>query len=203
MADIINRILKGVYRMSRIILSSSSTAQWQQLVHDGEVACDIQLGEELESYLVFLLMRYLEKPELMSRVMALEFINSLESTGQIQQEQLREVGDCCLLFSGFFPKIADKRRVNVSYYVGIGQSAYLHLADTCQKKLNQLFQQVGHGFVNLMDVLQAIRSIGKENLLNPLEAMELWQSSGSTQALKSVQQVTQGIPVYTSSDIKH
>ena len=189
--------------MSRIIVESSSTAQWQKLVHDGEIASEIQLGEELESYLVFLLMRYLEKPELTNRVMALEFLNSMDSSGQVQQEQLRDIGDCCLLFSGFFPKIADKRRVNVSYYVGIGQSAYHHLADTCQEKMRQLFHEIGHGFVHLMDVLQAIRSLDEVNLLSPQAAFDLWQETGSNQAYKSLQQTTTAIPIRVDSDQKH
>lgn len=189
--------------MSRIILTSSSTAQWHKLVHDGELASDIRLGEELESYLVFLLMRYLEKPELMSRIMALEFIQGLESTGQLKQEQLRDVGDSCLLFSGFFPKIADKRRVNVSYYVGIGQTAYHYLAESCQQKMSELFHKIGDGFIRLMDVLQAIRSLEKINLLSPLEAYDLWQTTGSTQAYKSLQSVTMSVPIQTSSDVKH
>lgn len=190
--------------MSRIIVSSGNTAEWQKLVHDGELASQRELGEELQSYLVFLLMRYLEKPELMSRVMALEFISGLEASGQMQQEQLRNVGDCCLLFSGFFPKIADKRRVNVSYYVGIGQSAYHHLAETCQRKMSELFHCVGDGFVDLVDVLQAIRSLAHENALSPLQAFDLWENTGSNQAFKSVcEATTQAMPVVTPSNIKH
>ena len=91
--------------MSSIIVSSSNTAQWQELVQDAENASQINLGEELESYLVFLLMRYMEKPELLGRIMALEFLGSMESSGQLKQDLLRDVGDSCLLFSGFFPKI--------------------------------------------------------------------------------------------------
>ncbi len=189
--------------MSRIIVGSSSTAEWQKLVHDGEIASDTQLGEELQSYLVFLLMRYLAKPDLTNRIMALEYIDSLASSGSIQKEQLRDVGDSCLLFSGFFPKVADKRRVNVGYYVGMGQSAYHQLAEICQEKMSDLFHCVGDGFVRLMDVLQAIRSFDSVNALSPLEAFDLWQSTGSIQALKSLQYSTNAIPVSSTTDIKH
>ncbi len=189
--------------MSQIILGSSSTAQWQKLVHDGEIASDTQLNEDLQSYLVFLLMRFLAKPDVVGRVMALEYLDSLAATGQIKKEQMRDVGDCCLLFSGFFPKIAEKRHVSVSYYVGIGQSAYHHLGEVCQEKMSQLFHGVGDAFVQLMDVLQAIRSFNYMNLLSPLEAFDLWQRTGSVQALKSLRQNTNAMPVFSAVDIKH
>ena len=178
-------------------------AQWQKLVLDGEKASDIQLGEELESYLVFLLMRYLEKPEMTNRIMAMEYLSSMESSGQLQQEQLRDVGDCCLLFSGFFPKIAEKRRVRISYYVNIGRTAYHHLAETCQTKLADMFHEVGDGFIHLMDVLQAIRSFENEALLSPMAAMDLWQDTRSSQALQSLQEAGISQPVSYQSKSTH
>lgn len=188
--------------MSSIIVSSSNTAQWQELVQDAENASQINLGEELESYLVFLLMRYMEKPELLGRIMALEFLGSMESSGQLKQDLLRDVGDSCLLFSGFFPKIAEKRRVSISYYVGIGKSAYYHLAESCQYTMNALYQQLVDGFVRLMDVLQAIRSFDQATLLSPLEAFELWHTTGSRQAYAAIHSQN-AIPVHKLSKRKH
>ncbi len=189
--------------MSRIIVSAGNTAEWQKLVHDGELASETELGEELQSYLVFLLMRYMEKPELMNQIMALEFIRGLRASGQMQQEQLRDVGDSCLLFSGFFPKIADKRRVKVSYYVGIGQSAYHYLADTCQEKMSELFHCVGDAFIHLMDVLQAIRNLDRVHELSLIQAFDLWQDTGSRQALQAIQQTTTAMPMDSGSRHKH
>ena len=56
--------------MSRLILEPTSQAQWQTLVHEAQTACDRNLDETLESYLVFLLMRFADKPECTARIMA-------------------------------------------------------------------------------------------------------------------------------------
>ena len=189
--------------MSQIIIDNGNVAEWRKLVHDGELDCEIELGEELQSYLVFLLMRHVEKPEIINRIMALELTNSLVTTGRAKQTQLRDVGDCCLLFSGFFPQIAEKRRVDVSYYVGMGQSAYLYLAESCHAKMSPLFYCVSEGFVHLMEVLQAIRSFEHESLLSPLQAFDLWQNAGSAQAFKSICENSNAVPVFNPGNNKH
>ena len=113
------------------------------------------------------------------------------------------MGDSCLLFSGLFPKIAEKRSVSIGYYVGIGQSAYQHLAESCRAQLRKMFHEIAGAFVRLMDVLQAIRSFNQINFLTPLELCDLYRETGSEQALKSIQQKTLSTPVFDQRNIKH
>ena len=193
-----------VVDMSQIILESSSTVQWQKLVHEAESICDLHLDEELESYLVFLLMRFLDRSDFTSRIMAMDYLHSLVQSGQSRQESLRDVGDHCLLFSGLFPKIAERRRVKVSYYVGIGISAYNNLADSCREKLGDLYRQLADAFVQLMDILQAIASMrDNKEILSPLQALELWGDTQSKQALRCLKNNTDGFPVINTSNFKH
>ena len=190
--------------MSQIIVESSSTAQWHKLVHEAESICDFQLDEELESYLVFLLMRFLGRSDFTSRIMAMDYLHSLVQRGQVQQESLRDVGDHCLLFSGLFPKIAERRRVKISYYVGIGQSAYNHLADTCKENLGLFYRQLADAFVQLMDILQVIGSMrNSSDVLSPLEALELWGDTQSNQALKSISKFSTGFLITNPSRSSH
>jgi len=190
--------------MPQIIIETSSTAEWQKLVHEAEAICEFRLDEELESYLVFLLMRFLGRSDFTSRIMAMDYLHSLVQTGQLQQESLRDVGDHCLLFSGLFPKIAERRQVKISYYVGIGKSAYHHLADTCKESLGLFYRQLADAFVQLMDILQAIGKMrNNTEVLSPLEALELWGDTQSKQALKAIQSISDGFPVYNSQVSKH
>jgi len=190
--------------MSRIIVEPSSTAQWQNLVLEAEAECDLQLNEDMESYLVFLLMRFLQKPEFTSKIMAMDYLHSFIANGQDQQEKLRDVGDHCLLFSGLFPKIAERRQVKISYYVGMGKTAYHHLGDTCKSQLNEFYHQLAESFVHLMDILHVIRGINQESqILTPLEAIELWGDTQSEQALKSLRLATAGNPFTDQSGNKH
>jgi len=192
--------------MTQIIVESGNTAQWQKLVHEAEALCEYQLDEELESYLVFLLIRFLDKADFTSRIMALDYLNSLVETGKLRESKLREVGDHCLLFSGLFPKIAEKRRIKVSYYVSLGQSAYNDLATTCQLKLGDLYYQLANSFVKLMDILQTIGSMrDASNVLSPLQAFELWSETRSQKALDALKRSTSVIstPSLVHSSKKH
>jgi len=92
--------------MRQLILEPTTQAQWQTLVHEAQYACDRELDETLESYLVFLLMRFTDKPQCMSRVMAQDYLSSQAASGGERVERLRDVGDHCLLFSGLFPQLA-------------------------------------------------------------------------------------------------
>lgn len=191
--------------MRTLVVNPTSTAQWQALVHDAQAACEFRLGEELESYLVFLLMRFSDRPQMATAVLALEYLNGLLAAGRMRIDQLRDVGDQCLLFSGLFPLRAERRRVKISYYVSLGRSAYHQLSESVSQTSTAAFYcHLSDGFVRMMDVLQAMRELnGCEPLLDPLKAFELWQETGSDSALRNLRQVTDAIPVGADSSKRH
>ncbi len=177
------------------------TAQWNKLVLEAEEAIHIHLDEDLESYLVFLLMRFHTRPEIAKSVMALEYLEGLQASGQVRREQMRSVGDQCLLYSGLFPQRARKSRVTIGYYVDLGRSAYRNLAEDERSAFAETFTKLATHFVTLMDTLQALRSLGMEGpLLDPLAAAELWQESGSRHARSLLESVTRGEPLLQPSD---
>jgi hypothetical protein len=47
--------------MNTLVLQATPTAQWYTLIGEAEKVCSIQLNADLESYLVFLLMRFFKK----------------------------------------------------------------------------------------------------------------------------------------------
>ena len=181
--------------MSAAIQPETSTAQWHSLVTDAEAEMGIHLDEDLESYLVFLLMRFTSRPEIVDSILALDYLQGMQSKGQLQQEQMRDVGDICLLHAGFFPKRAEKRLVKISYYVDLGRSAYSHLANQSMATLGSLFGHLAHEFVAIMDTMQAIQQLNPHNALqlSPLEAAELWHDTGSQQAKKTMANFTDGM----------
>lgn len=186
--------------MSRLVLEPTSTAQWKALVSEAAANCDCCLEEELESYLVFLLMRFTARPELANRVLALEYLQSMTATGSLQVEQLRDVGDQCLLYSGLYPHQASRRLVRVSYFVALGRSAYSHLAERLRHTSAEIYTGLSDAFVGLMDVLNAMRECGSEPAMDLVEAAELWQDTRSQRALKLIQEATDGELVWHSGD---
>jgi len=186
--------------MKTIITHPTELAQWHALINDAQQACTIVLEEELESYLVFLLMRYSQQPQMVSTIFATEFLQSLSQTGEQQHQQLRNIGDQCLLISGLFPGRAQQRQVKLSYYVNIGQSAYGVLSGNEQASLAAMFKNLCHDFVALMDVLQTTRDMAGAGLdLLPLDAQELWEETHSQRALEILKNYTDSFP-HTSID---
>lgn len=190
-----------------LILHPNSTAQWYALVNDAEKQSTITLGEDLESYLVFLLMRFTSKADMANSVLAMDFLRAIDALGNQRVDLLQDVGDKCLLFSGLFPGRAKRRRVSISYFVNLGQNAYYSLAHLDKsEEIIKLYTSLTNQFVAIMDVLLAMRQ-GHENVLpfEALEAAELWQDTHSTQARKVMDHYTQGIVILNQQkkEVRH
>ncbi|HEX2549076.1 MAG TPA: hypothetical protein VHM20_04550 [Gammaproteobacteria bacterium] len=157
-----------------LLHQSTSVQLWHDLVTDAEKICDISLEQEVESYLVFLLIRYTTSPEVIQQIMGTDFLQGVQLSPKLREVALQNVGDKCLLFSGLFPILAKKRLVKISYFVRLGQSSYA----TISKSQNDIYGLLSHQFVALMDVLQSV----KNHDLLPLDAYELWHETGSQRA---------------------
>lgn len=143
--------------MKRLILHPTDISQWYSLVSEAESATQITLNENTESYLVFLLQRFAQSPQLADSIIATEFLESMTNFGKKQIEKLITVGDKSLLLCGLFPGIAEKRNVNLDYYIGMGKSAYLSVSELQNKPESDLYFDLGTNFPNLQTILQAVR----------------------------------------------
>lgn len=184
--------------MTNLVTDVQATAQWHSLVKEAESHSGIALDEEVESYLVFMLMRYTQKPEMAAKIMALEYLRGVQAAGAERQAALRDVGDQCLLFSGLFPKRAEHRQVRISYYVDLGRSAYHNVAEITRKTVSQMYLQLADRFVEMMDTLQAMRSLQHKDheVLDPIRAFELWNDTHSKRARQVLTQTTPSMPVW-------
>jgi hypothetical protein len=158
-----------------VILEATAQAQWQRLVQDAARLANLQLDEELEAYLVYLLSRYTREQSLGHQVQAVQYLQQLMENASQRRETLQNVGDHCLLTTGLFPARSRRRRVPVQYYVDLGRTAYDDLSQLVSEAWSGLYQRLADGFIMLMDVLLAMReldgnSVGK---LEPLLAHEL------------------------------
>ena len=172
--------------MAQLILEPTPQAQWQALVHEAQSACDRQLDEALESYLVFLLMRFADKPQCTARIMAEDYLNSQALLGEQRAGMLREVGDHCLLFSGLFPQLAERRLVRISYFINIGRTSYRQLSAGLDRGWSSVYSHLSEAFIVLVDILHAMRGLGGAAALTPLQAMDLWLETGSRRSYEQV-----------------
>ena len=170
-----------------LLTSSTPLGLWQEVIKHAENRCSVSLKGELEAYLISLLMRYTNQANVSQYISAIEFLKAMHVHHAERQVSLQRVGDQCLLFTGLFPRLAEKRHVKINYFVDVGRSAYAAISHTT----NDLYGSLALQFVVLMDVLQSIRP---HSDLMPLEAYEQWEELGSQRALKTLQKYTNAIP---------
>ncbi len=188
--------------MHKLTVQPTVTAEWYTLILEAEAKCEQELGEDIESYLVFLLERFTEKPEIVQSVLALEFLEGSQQLGHSGHEQLQEVGDKCLIFSGLFPGRAERRQLGISYFVELGQSAYGQLYNVSPQSDAEIFALLSENFVSMMDVLQATR--GEQALdQQGLQNIELWQQTGSKAAYQRLQSLTDGFIIAEQNQNDH
>jgi hypothetical protein len=179
--------------MQNLVLESTPMAQWHSLVKEARQISSVSLSEELESYLVFLLMRFINHPEMANSVLALDFLQNIKKLKTENQHIMREVADKCLLYSGLFPGRAKRQRVQISYYVDLGRHSYFALSASHKNAFSPLFASLSDHFVGLMDILHAMRSLDAQTyLIDLLEAENLWHATKSAHALKVLKNATKG-----------
>lgn len=174
--------------MQKLILHPNPTAQWHALINDACKNCNKSLHEDIESYLVFLLMRFTNKPDFAKKIVAFDMLESYHQIGNQKRQTLQEVGDNCLIFSGLFPEVAYKRRLKVEYYVNIGKTAYANLSHNFDNSFASLFKNLSKEFTKLMDVLLSMRKINSDEFsIEPILAEEIWAEFQCTSALNQLE----------------
>lgn len=174
--------------MGVIITDKTATAMWQKLVHNASEVCHQDLDEELESYLVFLLMRHLGDTSLATQAIAPSYLQGMQAQGQSGLNQLQAVADQCLLFSGLYPLRSRRRLVKAQYYVDMGRSAYLQIAERVKQVYVELYENLSRHFVEMMDILQALRCSKQHAELDSLLLLENWHESQSQFARQLLEQ---------------
>ena len=142
-----------------ILTEAAPTALWLDLVRESAQRADVVLDEELESYLVFVLMRHLGDAGLGARVLALDYLEALLHDGSRREQALRETGDRCLLIAGLFPEQAQRRRVSQGYFLDLGIAAYTAEAEHVRAALATLYRHLAAAFAALVRALIALRRL--------------------------------------------
>ena len=166
--------------MGEILTHDTATALWHALVREGEQRAGRSLGEELESYLVFALMRHQGDAPLAHRIMAIELLEALQEDGRQREHELRDVGDRCLLIAGLYPELAVRRRVPLSYFIELGQGAYERLSVELRAAWARLYAELSQAFAQLVRVLVEVRRASRSlSLPSALDGHALALRAGS------------------------
>jgi hypothetical protein len=163
-----------------ILTGNSSTQLWHELVREAAQGAHARLSEDLESYLVFTLMRHLGDAPLGQRIMALELLEALLKDGRQREQELRDVGDRCLLIAGLYPQLARRRHVPLRYFLDLGRGAYDQLGCELRAALAALYAQLARAFADLVRVLLEVRRLsGTWPGLDPIDRHDLLLADGA------------------------
>ena len=128
--------------MEELLVGRTETETWKTLIQEASTLCHQSLAVDLESYLVFLLMRFIKRPELVSSVLALEYLHAHEIETR-RSAALQQVGDKCLIFAGLFEMF------------GVAMINKLH-KDRNWKSLDLLILGFGASFICLSYAMETI-----------------------------------------------
>jgi len=142
-------------------LGPTKLAEWYALVIDAQNETGYDFDESLQQYLVMTLDHFTTQDRLVTTVIAIDYLQSLNLSGKLGHSSLRNVGDQCLIISGLFPERALRKNISLNYFVSIGQQAYGTLAITNPNFEfdAELFAKLSTNFVGLMDVLHTMRQL--------------------------------------------
>lgn len=147
--------------MLELFKNGTPVEVWQFLVQEAYEHTGRRLDESSESYLVFVLLRYQSDTLLLSQAQGVAWLQALERVGTSRADALRDVGDRCLLVAGLFPGIAERRHVNVDYFICVGRNAYQGVADATRQAYATLYAQLAKHYRELVDTLNAVRMLSK------------------------------------------
>ncbi|MAZ77754.1 MAG: hypothetical protein CMF39_03660 [Legionellaceae bacterium] len=144
--------------MQRLFLQPTELAQWDALLSEAQFHAEVSLDTDVKAYLTHALIRFSKQINLADGIIAREMLEALGQAGRRYQLQaLREVGDRCLIFSGLFPGRAARRKVNLRYYIDMGQSAYHRVASLEQTSFAEIAVALRDNFQLLVTLLSSIR----------------------------------------------
>jgi hypothetical protein len=146
-------------KMTPLILHPTDTSQWYSLIIEAEAQINVNLNIDTESYLVFLLMRSSKSTLWLDSSVGMDFMHAMQHSGQIQKTMLIDVGDKSLLVSGFFPELAQKKRLDPNYFIQIGQIAYASVGSLPDEPQHQLYQDLSQQFLTLKTILHQARQL--------------------------------------------
>ncbi len=158
--------------------------KWHQTIKDAIEFSEEKLSDDLASYLVFTIKRFIKNPEISQIVFANRILIAKQTTRHQKIQELRDIGDISLLFAGLFPERHKRKRVEEDYFSKIGKTAYMSLSEAIsfQPKTSRLFFSLCLHFHSLKRVLLAIRFLD----IGTPEAFYIWEKTKNEYAQKAL-----------------
>lgn len=185
------------------MLHTRDTALWHALVGEAQAMTGYTLDTETEGYLVTTLMRFIGKMNRgeVEHDSGMNFLDEFMETGRIQSGSMQDIADQCLLFAGLFPDYAGQKKLPINHFIDLGRGTYAELAG---RHSDTLYACLSRDFVKLVDILQSLREMDDGiQCLDPMQAYDLWERTGSRNAARTLSGQRGAIPVVNHSSTVH
>ena len=121
-----------------------------EIVTECESRSRVNLDEELEAYLVYMVARNFRNRDFPPDVICLEF------TKARTRDDFRQIGDSCLFVDAW--DVSRAQLVNHDYYEKLGQAAYAYAA-SASRPIDELFNRIAREFSQLSRVLAGVKPL--------------------------------------------
>ena len=178
--------------MQTVDIHLAEMAGWRALLTEAQYVAKMELHAQLEEYLVSMLYRTTRPlgPAILDGPPPALSAEQSDPNGNV--ENLRAIGDHCLLSAGLFPEYAVQKNVPIAHFVYVGRAAYQEFGHASEEPT---FLMLAEFFVDIMDVLQTLRDVENHDLkIDPLNAYQLWYDTGSVSAWNALQRFTHSLP---------
>lgn len=140
-----------------VTLATSVDEFFHEVVTDALSVVDLEASEPASWYLVGLLGDF-TTARLPDEPLGMKLAAAPENPGE-RVRTLKEVGDTSLYVAGFFAESLSRSLVDVDYYVGLGQTAYIRLARSLgsRRPISEVYEELAAKFPQFVDVLAAVR----------------------------------------------
>lgn len=138
------------------LIDRTLTDFFRDLLQTAMRARAVTSSEDTEFYLVSLLERFAHpQPDWNDRPLALEYLESLQSSPPHRYIKLKHVGDTSLFLSGIFMDRLERQLVSTDYYIALGRLAYQQLSVGPATR-RKMFTEMAERFPVFVDVLAEI-----------------------------------------------
>lgn len=185
---------------SKLTLVVQPQDYFRELVTDAMTRQRVEAAPEAEFYLVNLLQQFMTADRLYptdsegnrrEEPLALMLKEALDSPEvEAQRVLFRQVGDVSLYLAGFFQDSLSRKVVDVDYYIGMGGTAYQHVAARVgETPLQSLYVELAHKFACFVDVLAEVSDRTQlKTEKDLLRTYELWLRTRSDRAARTLQE---------------
>lgn len=164
---------------------------FSEVVNDALKSRKISSSPLVNEYLVKLLTHYMVTDNLFDETtengkrtrstLAELYLKAMNSESGIRCDLLKKLGDTSLYITGFFSESLNRKIVDVSYYVNMGENAFHSLASSVNEEVySNLYKDFSKHFVKYMEALNYIsKQTNLQKDSNLLKLYENYQKTGS------------------------